>query len=224
MLAAHDLGKHYFEAGYRQQVFEGLELELKAGEILALIGASGSGKTTLLNVLSGIDTPDHGKVLVDGRNLHAQGEPERTRLRRELMGFVFQFFNLIPTLTVAENIALPLELTGASRQQQGRTSQELLQAIGLQHTAARYPDTLSGGEQQRVAIARALAHRPRLLLADEPTGNLDEETGDDIMAILIRLAREQSTALLIVTHSQRVAARADRVMRLSRGHLIDVDA
>jgi len=220
MLQANKLCKHYVDAGHRQVVFEDLELSLHPGEILALVGASGSGKTTLLNVLSGIDTPDRGQVLIDGRDLHARGEPERTRIRREHMGFVFQFFNLIPTLTVAENIALPLELVGASRQRQQQTVQELLQAIGLGHTAERYPDTLSGGEQQRVAMARALAHRPRLLLADEPTGNLDEETGDGIMKMLLRLAREQSTALLIVTHSQQVAARADRVLRLQRGSLI----
>lgn len=220
MLHAHNLCKHYVDAGHRQVVFEDLELRLHPGEILALIGASGGGKTTLLNVLSGIDTPDRGEVLIDGRDLHAQGEPERTRIRREQMGFVFQFFNLIPTLSVAENIALPLELIGAPQRRQQMTVEELLQAIGLGHTAGRYPDTLSGGEQQRVAIARALAHRPRLLLADEPTGNLDEETGDEIMGMLLRLAREQSTALLIVTHSQPVAARADRVLRLHRGSLI----
>jgi len=220
MLQANNLCKHYVDAGHRQVVFEDLELSIHPGETLALIGASGSGKTTLLNVLSGIDTPDRGEVLINGRDLHAQGEPERTRIRREQMGFVFQFFNLIPTLSVAENIALPLELIGAPRRRQQTTVEELLQAIGLGHTAERYPDTLSGGEQQRVAIARALAHRPRLLLADEPTGNLDEETGDQIMGMLLRLAREQSTALLIVTHSQPVAARADRVLRLHRGNLV----
>ena len=220
LLLVAELSKFYQSASHQQPVLTNLDLTIGSGEIVALIGASGSGKTTLLNLISGIDSPDGGRVLIDGLDLHAQGEPQRTQQRRSQMGFVFQFFNLIPTLTVAENIALPLELVGASRQRQQQTVQELLQAIGLGHTAERYPDTLSGGEQQRVAMARALAHRPRLLLADEPTGNLDEETGDGIMKMLLRLAREQSTALLIVTHSQQVAARADRVLRLQRGSLI----
>ena len=215
--------KSYPSAGYRQEVFTRLDLHIRKGEIVALLGASGSGKTTLLNLISGIDTPDGGRVLIDGVDLHAEGEPERTLIRRRHMGFVFQFFNLIPTLTVAENIALPLELNGVSSRQQAASASALLRQVGLFHAAQRYPETLSGGEQQRVAIARALAHSPRLLLADEPTGNLDEQTGDDVMAMLVGLVREQETALLLVTHSTRVAAQADRVLRLSQGRLVRVD-
>ncbi|MEE4660796.1 MAG: ABC transporter ATP-binding protein [Halieaceae bacterium] len=218
------LRKDYRSAGRNQEVFSRLDMHLCRGEVVALLGASGSGKTTLLNLISGIDTPDAGRVLIEGADLHALGEPTRTLLRRRLLGFVFQFFNLIPTLTVAENIALPLELNGASAAQQQATSAQLLQQIGLSHTAPCYPDTLSGGEQQRVAIARALAHRPRLLLADEPTGNLDEQTGDAIMAMLVDLVRAQQTAMLLVTHSARLAARADRVLRLSQGRLLQVEA
>jgi len=223
LLLVAELSKFYQSASHQQPVLTNLDLTIGSGEIVALIGASGSGKTTLLNLISGIDSPDGGRVLIDGLDLHAQGEPQRTQQRRSQMGFVFQFFNLIPTLTVAENIALPLELNGASATHQRGLVAELLQQIGLPHTAERYPDTLSGGEQQRVAIARALAHRPRLLLADEPTGNLDEDTGKDIMTMLVELVREQDTALLLVTHSSRVAEQADRVLHLSQGRLLQVN-
>jgi putative ABC transport system ATP-binding protein len=222
LLLVAGLSKFYQSASHLQPVLTNLDLTIGSGEIVALIGASGSGKTTLLNLISGIDTPDGGRVLIDGLDLHAQGEPQRTQQRRSQMGFVFQFFNLIPTLTVAENIALPLELNGASAVRQQGFVADLLQQIGLPHTADRYPDTLSGGEQQRVAIARALAHRPRLLLADEPTGNLDEDTGKDIMTMLVGLVREQGTALLLVTHSSRVAEQADRILHLSQGRLLQV--
>ena len=223
LLTVAGLCKDYRSAGRTQAVFSGLDMQLRGGEVVALLGVSGSGKTTLLNLISGIDTPDAGRVSIEGVDLHAQGEPARTLLRRRRMGFVFQFFNLIPTLTVAENIALPLELNGIPAAQQQAVSAHLLQQIGLAHTAQRYPETLSGGEQQRVAIARALAHAPRLLLADEPTGNLDEQTGDTIMAMLIDLVRAQQTAMLLVTHSPRVAAQADRVLRLSQGRLRQFD-
>jgi len=223
LLTVAGLSKGYPGPGRNQEVFSGLDMQLCGGEVVALLGVSGSGKTTLLNLISGMDTPAAGRVLIEGTDLHSQGEPGRTLVRRHLMGFVFQFFNLIPTLTVAENIALPLELNGASVEQQRAASAQLLQQIGLSHTAQRYPETLSGGEQQRVAIARALAHRPRLLLADEPTGNLDEQTGDAIMSMLVDLVRAQQTAMLLVTHSSRVAARADRVLRLSQGRLEQVD-
>ncbi len=220
LLSVQGLQKSYTSAGQKQLVFQHIDLQVYPGEIVALLGTSGSGKTTLLNLISGIDTPDSGTVLVDGLDLHQQGEPGRTLVRRRQMGFVFQFFNLIPTLTVAENIALPLELNGSRARQQQQPVGELLQQIGLAHTRDRYPETLSGGEQQRVAIARALAHRPQLLLADEPTGNLDQQTGDEVMAMLVELVVQQRTALLLVTHSSRVAAKADRVLRLSQGQLV----
>lgn len=222
LLTVTDLQKHYSSAGRRQEIFTQLSLQVSRGEIVALLGTSGSGKTTLLNLISGIDTPDGGVVMIDGVNIHAQGEPHRTMIRRNQMGFVFQFFNLIPTLTVAENIALPLELNGHNSAEQAAPVEYLLQQIGLVHTAKRFPETLSGGEQQRIAIARALANRPKLLLADEPTGNLDEQTGEDIMRMLVSLVREQQTAMLLVTHSQRVAAQADRVLRLGNGRLEQV--
>ena len=215
----HNLAKAYASGSVRQPVFDALSFTVAAGETLALLGASGSGKTTLLNLISGIDRPDSGTVLLDGVDVHALEEPGRTLLRRRRIGFVFQFFNLIPTLTVGENVALPLELLGEQDAAARQRAAELLESVGLGDIAARFPETISGGEQQRAAIARALAHRPALLLADEPTGNLDEQTGDRIIELLTRLAVQQGTTLLLVTHSQRVAAAADRVLRLSHGRL-----
>ena len=219
MLEAIRISKSYRSGGMSQAVFSGLDLQVGSGEVVALLGASGSGKTTLLNLLSGIDTPDSGRVLLDGTEVHRLAEPARTILRRNRIGFVFQFFNLIPTLTVAENIALPMELVGQDPARVRERLAQLLAEVDLADKAERYPDTLSGGEQQRVAVARALAHGPSLLLADEPTGNLDEQTGRRIVALLTALARGQGASLLIVTHSSQVAAAADRVLQLQDGRL-----
>jgi putative ABC transport system ATP-binding protein len=214
-----NLTKAYRSGTTRQVVFDTLSFSVGKGETVALLGASGSGKTTLLNLVSGIDRPDSGEVLLDGVAVHALGEPERTLLRRRRIGFVFQFFNLIPTLTVGENVALPLELLGDDDRSAQQRAAELLEDVGLGGFANRYPETLSGGEQQRAAIARALAHRPALLLADEPTGNLDEDTGGRIINLLTTLARQQGTTMLLVTHSSLVAQAADRVLRLSHGRV-----
>ena len=184
MLSVQQLLKSYPAGNARQVVFDRLDLDVPTGQVVALLGASGSGKTTLLNLLSGIDTPDDGHVLVADTDVHALMEPERTLFRRHRIGFVFQFFNLIPTLTVAENLSLPLELTGAPP-----------------------------------AVARAMAHSPDLLLGDEPTGNLDEATGERVTSLLVSLARDHGTTLLIVTHSTTVARAADRVLRLHHGRL-----
>jgi len=219
MLRVENLARQYSTGDKRQVVFDRLTFSVEKGETVALLGASGSGKTTLLNLISGIDTPDSGNVLLDGVDVHALAEPERTLLRRRHIGFVFQFFNLIPTLKVGENVALPLELLGEDDNDAQRRAAALLDDVGLGGLAGRYPETLSGGEQQRAAIARALAHRPTLLLADEPTGNLDEDTGDRIIELLTGLARQQGTTMLLVTHSNRVAQAADRVLRLSHGHV-----
>jgi len=219
MIKVENLTRVYHTGSNRQVVFDALSFSVGKGETVALLGASGSGKTTLLNLVSGIDSPDNGRVLLDGVDVHALAEPARTLLRRRLVGFVFQFFNLIPTLKVGENVALPLELLGADDRDAQRRAADLLDAVGLGGLAMRYPETLSGGEQQRAAIARALAHRPALLLADEPTGNLDEDTGGRIIELLTDLARRQQTTLLLVTHSTQVARAADRVLRLSHGRV-----
>lgn len=221
MLSVTELCKGYQSGSHHQTIFEGLDLHLDKGEIVALLGASGSGKTTLLNLLSGIDTPDKGRVLINGVDIHAQGEPARTLLRRQQLGFVFQFFNLIPTLTVAENVALPMELIGADEAAMQQRVSYLLHRVGLAQMQDRYPDTLSGGEQQRTAVARALSHRPQILLADEPTGNLDEETGQRVISLLGDLVRDQATTMLIVTHSRAIAAAADRVLQLHQCKLIE---
>ena len=221
MLSVTELCKGYQSGSHHQTIFEGLDLHLDKGEVVALLGASGSGKTTLLNLLSGIDTPDKGRVLINGVDIHAQGEPARTLLRRQQLGFVVQFFNLIPTLTVAENVALPMELIGADEAAMQQRVSYLLHRVGLAQMQDRYPDTLSGGEQQRTAVARALSHRPQILLADEPTGNLDEETGQRVISLLGDLVRDQATTMLIVTHSRAIAAAADRVLQLHQCKLIE---
>jgi putative ABC transport system ATP-binding protein len=219
MVGVEKLARVYRSGSTRQVVFDRLTFSVGKGETVALLGASGSGKTTLLNLISGIDTPDSGKVSLEGVDVHTLAEPERTLLRRRRIGFVFQFFNLIQTLTAGENIALPLELLGENNSSARQRTEDLMAAVGLGGLAHRFPETLSGGEQQRAAIARALVHRPALLLADEPTGNLDEDTAGQIIELLTGLARQQGTTMLLVTHSRHVAQAADRVLRLSHGKI-----
>jgi putative ABC transport system ATP-binding protein len=212
------ISKSYHEGGRQHQVLEALDLEVARGQALALLGRSGSGKSTLLNLVSGIDLADCGEILVAGHALHALAERQRTLFRRRNIGFVFQFFNLIPTLTVLENIQLPLELNGL--EDAGR-ARRLLADVGLTGREDQFPDVLSGGEQQRVAIARALVHEPALVLADEPTGNLDAETGERVIELLLERVRERGKTLLVATHSLEMARRADRVLRIEGGRLAE---
>ncbi len=214
------LSKAYQEGERRRIVLDGISADFARGEFVALLGRSGSGKSTLLNLISGIDRPDAGQVWVAGQELTALGERERTLFRRRHIGFIFQFFNLIPTLTVIENVTLPLELEGTPVNQAQEAARPLLDAVGLLDRAESWPDRLSGGEQQRVAIARALVHDPLLLLADEPTGNLDEESGRSVLALLDRLTRQAGKNLLMVTHSAESAVLADRVLELHVAHLM----
>ncbi len=180
---------------------------------------SGSGKSTLLNLASGIDLPDAGRVVVGDTDLTALDERERTLFRRDRIGFVFQFYNLLPTLTVLENLLLPLELGGARDGEGEDRARGLLEAVELGARADAFPDRLSGGEQQRVAVARALVHEPDLLLADEPTGNLDEDTGERVVELMEDLVREAGTTLVVVTHSRELAGRMDRILELDHGRL-----
>lgn len=219
-----NLSKAYQEGDRRRVVLEDASAEFGRGEFVALLGRSGSGKSTLLNLVSGIDRADAGQIWVDGRELTALSEREWTLFRRRHIGFIFQFFNLIPTLTVMENVALPEELGGASPRQARKAAEPLLDAVDLLDRAGTYPDKLSGGEQQRVAIARALVHDPLLVLADEPTGNLDETTGQAVLALLDRLTRQAGKNLLMVTHSPESADWADRVLQLHHGKLEPVAA
>ncbi len=214
-LSVRNLSQAYAEGDRRREVLHALDLEVSAGECIALVGRSGSGKSTLLNLISGIDLPTTGQVFINGLDLTRMSERDRTLFRRRHIGFVYQFFNLLPTLTVLENLLLPLEL---NRRKHDR-AHALLDEIGLADRAGDFPDRLSGGEQQRVAIARALVHEPGLVLADEPTGNLDEDTGRRILDLLIRLARRNGGMLLIVTHAREVAASTDRIMVLADGRL-----
>lgn len=220
-LQIEDLSKSYTEGEQRLAVLRGASLTIERGEFIALLGASGSGKSTLLNLLSGIDIADAGSIWLDGQNLIAMNEAQRTLFRRQHIGFVFQFFNLLPTLTILENAALPLELAEASPAKAQRKARELLGLVGLVGREQSFPDRLSGGEQQRVAIARALVHDPLLVLADEPTGNLDEDTGSQVMDLLVHLTRESGKNLIMATHNLDNARRADRVFHLHEGKLVE---
>jgi len=211
--------KSYYEGGQERIVLHDLELTIKRGEFLVLLGRSGSGKSTLLNIISGIDLPSSGEVHIDGASLSSLSETARTVFRREHIGFVFQFFNLIPTLTVEENLLLPLELNGRLDAAARIFAQELLEEVGLADRVASFPDRLSGGEQQRIAIARALVHKPLLVLADEPTGNLDADTGQQVLELLARMHRATGTTLIMATHSREAVNLADRVLRFDSGRL-----
>jgi putative ABC transport system ATP-binding protein len=218
LVTLRDLDYSYPEGKQRRIVLHGLCGEIRRGEYVALLGQSGSGKSTLLNLIAGLDVPQAGEILIDGVTLNRLGETDRTLFRRKHIGCVYQFFNLLPTLTVAENIMLPLELNRASPAARQRALR-LLDEVGLGDRAESFPDQLSGGEQQRVAIVRTLAHDPPLVLADEPTGNLDAKSGEHILALFDRIIRAQNKTLLLVTHNRDVAARADRMVYLRDGRL-----
>jgi putative ABC transport system ATP-binding protein len=214
MLVIKGLSKSYGGARPRE-VLRGIELYLAAGEYIAIMGESGVGKSTLLNLIAGLDVPDHGNIALDGVELSALDDTERTLLRRVRIGFVFQAFHLLPHLTVAQNVALPLSLNGVPPTQIAERVDAMLAAVGLAAAARAYPRELSGGELQRVAIARALVHRPLLLLADEPTGNIDPETAGEVLALLREQVKRESGAGILVTHSAAAAATADRILTLT---------
>jgi putative ABC transport system ATP-binding protein len=217
------VSKQYAEGGQNRTILDELDQEFRTGEFVCLLGKSGSGKSTLLNLISGIDAPSSGQVVIHNEGqeipLTALSEHKRTLFRRRHIGIVFQFFNLIPTLTVLENVTLPLELAGQTQAMRQRAS-ALLERVGLGDRLDTYPDKLSGGEQQRVAIARALVHDPLLVLADEPTGNLDDDTGDRVLRLLLELTRDAGKTLIMATHAPEVAQQADRVLHLVHGKLV----
>lgn len=214
-----NLSKYYQEGEHQRLVFNNLNLEIYAGEFVVLLGRSGSGKSTLLNILSGIDAPSSGRVFINDKEITALSEHDRTLFRRDNVGFIFQLFNLVPTLTVQENVLLPLELTGKLKKAHHQHVSKLLHAVGLADRANSFPDRLSGGEQQRVAILRAMIHQPALLLADEPTGNLDTDTSRKVMKLLTTLVRKEGKTLVLVTHNQELAQAADRVFRIRDGKI-----
>ena len=200
-------------------VLDGLQLNVAAGEYVAIIGESGSGKSTLLNLVAGLDRPDAGSVSVDGADLAVMNDEQRTLARRAKLGFVFQSFHILPHLTVAQNVELPLVLLGAARKARTERINELLTAVGLADRGASMPRELSGGELQRIALARALVHRPALVLADEPTGNLDPDTAHTVLTLLAREIRSRGAGGVLVTHSEAAARSADRIMVLDHGRL-----
>jgi putative ABC transport system ATP-binding protein len=213
--------KSFEEGGRQRVVLHEVSAQFARGEFVVLIGKSGSGKSTLLNLVSGIDTPTEGEVWVEGLALTRLSERDRTLFRREKIGFIFQFFNLVQTLTVLENLLLPLELNGRASARDRAHALDLLERVGLADRRDAYPDRLSGGEQQRIAVARALVHDPLLVLADEPTGNLDIDTGRQVLDLLDTLTRQAGKNLLMVTHSPDVVGLADRVFRIAEGHLVE---
>jgi putative ABC transport system ATP-binding protein len=217
-----DLSRAYATRGRSRAVLNGISATIHHGEFLVLVGRSGSGKSTLLNLIGGLDKPTSGDVCIDGQSLSSLTEDGLSRLRRHKVGYVFQFFNLVPTLTVAENLLLPLDLIGVEGREARQRVEEWLAAVGLEGRGEDYPDELSGGQQQRVALARALIHRPGLLLADEPTGNLDLATAKEVLGILDDLCRRTGTTLLMATHSPEVIGMADRVLTIRDGGLHDL--
>ncbi|UCC17501.1 MAG: ABC transporter ATP-binding protein [Dehalococcoidales bacterium] len=216
IISLNQVSKSYLEGNKIHIVLDSIAAEFQEGECVAFLGRSGSGKSTILNLISGIDKPDTGSIMIQDKDITKLSELERTLFRRSHIGFIYQFFNLIPTLTVLENVMLPLEL---NKQRDESLARSLLDEVRLLDRQNEYPDRLSGGEQQRVAIIRALVHDPLIVLADEPTGNIDQETGSQVITIMERLIRKRNKTMIIVTHSQEIASFADRHLLLENGVL-----
>jgi putative ABC transport system ATP-binding protein len=211
--------KDYDEHGRPHRVLEGVTADIARGELIVLVGRSGSGKSTLLNIIGGLDRPSRGEVRIGGEALSGLSEDGLAKLRRRGIGFVFQFFNLVPTLTALENLLLPLDLLGVDRAEALRRAQGWLETVGLPGRGGSFPEEMSGGEQQRIALARALIHKPGLVIADEPTGNLDLETARQVLSLLDDLCRREGTTLVMATHSPEVVGVADRVFTIHEGRL-----
>lgn len=222
VLECRELTKTYGDAGAPVEVLEGIELKVLRGERLAIIGSSGSGKSTLLNMLGGLDTPTSGDVLVDGKSLYAISEKERAERRNRQLGFVYQFHHLLPEFSALENVAMPLLIRGESAAVVQQRSEEMLTAVGLSHRLIHKPAALSGGERQRVAIARALVTNPACVLMDEPTGNLDRHTAEDIQQLMLRLNNDFGISFVVVTHDPVLAEQQGRVLELIDGKLVQV--
>ncbi|MEE8514130.1 MAG: ABC transporter ATP-binding protein [Gammaproteobacteria bacterium] len=224
LIELRNLTKIYQEGKREHAVFRDVNTEFNKGALIVLLGRSGSGKSTLLNLISGIDEPTAGDVIINSTQITQLSEQERTLFRRRHIGFIFQFFNLIPTLTVEENLLLPIELNNRIDSEMRDKALGLLEEVGLGDRATSFPEGLSGGEQQRVAIARALVHDPLLILADEPTGNLDLETGRDVLDLLDRLTRQAGKTMIMGTHSKEVVGIADRILNIRNGQLVEDNA
>jgi lipoprotein-releasing system ATP-binding protein len=221
VLSLSSVTRVFAQARARLEVLKGVDLEIRSGEVVALVGPSGAGKSTLLHIAGLLEKPDSGRVAVAGEECGKLNDDARTRMRRHNIGFVYQYHHLLPEFSAQENIVVPQIIAGLNRDEARKRAGELLMTLGLSDRADHRPGTLSGGEQQRVAIARALANAPRLLLADEPTGNLDPDTAEDVFSVLLKLARGAGLALLIATHNIELAGRMDRIVRLEHGHLVE---
>jgi putative ABC transport system ATP-binding protein len=224
MLAVRDATKSYRQGDAEVKALDGVTLEIGSGQFVAIVGPSGSGKSTLLHLLGGLDTPTSGEILIDGAPISRMSDDEVTIFRRRSIGFVFQFFNLMPTLSAEENVALPLLLDGRRARDVRPKVEAALDAVGLAHRRTHRPDELSGGEMQRVAIARALVIDPKVILADEPTGNLDSTTGEQILALIRNANRERGATVVMVTHDAKAAAHGSRVITLRDGRVVRDDA
>ncbi|MBW0435533.1 ABC transporter ATP-binding protein [Leptospira yasudae] len=216
-----NLRKSYQSGKLKTEVLKGLELDIPSSSVITLMGPSGSGKSTFLNILSGIDTPDQGEVIVNGKSLHSMNERELTRYRREDTGIIFQFFHLLPYLNALENVAVPLYISGIGKVQARKTAEEALAKVGLTDRKLHKPDELSGGEQQRVAIARAVCKNPSLILADEPTGNLDTKNAENVIRLLVDLQKQNGFTLFIVTHDQKLGSLGEYRLKMADGILTD---
>jgi putative ABC transport system ATP-binding protein len=219
LLVASNLTRTYTSGEARVTALAGVSFSVEAGDFVALMGPSGCGKSTLLHLCGAMDRASSGSVTLDGRDLAALGDDDLTRVRREQVGFVFQFFNLLPTLTIADNIALPCLLAGTASGEAAARAKALAERVGISHRLDHYPQQVSGGEMQRAAIARALVHKPKLLVADEPTGNLDSDNGARVLGLLSELNREMGVTVMLATHAQDVAAAAKRILRMKDGQL-----
>ena len=219
MLRCEKLVKHFHEGDYKVEVLNGVDLSVAAGERVAIVGSSGSGKSTLLHLLGGLDTPTSGQVYVQGEALSQMSDAARGAMRNRSIGFVYQFHHLLPEFTAVENVAMPLLIGGTEPAEAEAKAVELLGKVGLSQRLTHRPSKLSGGERQRAAVARALIHRPAVVLADEPTGNLDAHTGEQVYQLMLELNREMGTSLVLVTHDVKMAERAQRVLHLQDGRL-----